>query len=84
MDKVNLNQLIAEAKKRGYKKGIEIHYYPDKQNQTDKLEGEHFELRDGNLVAYSKAPKDRKTFEDRIFDTIYWGKTKEWVKIVDN
>lgn len=49
------SDLIKEAKERGYRKGSIIHYFPERQSQTDILEGDYFE-RDskGNLNAYKK------------------------------
>jgi len=72
--------LIEEAKKRGYKKGVAIKYVP---HATDYVEGDYFEINEhGSLVAYSKPENERVGFDDFRHDTLYDNFSKEWVEIV--
>lgn len=73
--------LIEEAKKRGYRKGLAIRYVA---HMIDHVEGDYFEMKEGNVVAYSKPKCERKSFDDERFDTLYDSYTKEWVEIVDD
>ena len=70
--------LIEEAKKRGYRKGTPIRYVP---HAIDYVEGDYFEVENGELKAYSKPKHERKEFDDFRHDTLFDG--KEWVEIVD-
>lgn len=72
--------LIEEAYKRGYKKGTPIRYVP---HAIDFVEGEYFELLDGDVVAYAKPEEERESFEDFNHDTLYSKENDEWVEIVD-
>lgn len=70
--------LIKEAKKRGYKKGTAIRYVP---HEIDYVEGNYFEIEDGEVKAYAKPKHERKSFDDFKHDTLYDG--NNWVEIVD-
>jgi hypothetical protein len=70
--------LIQEAKNRGYKKGTPIRYVP---HAVDYVEGDYFEIEDGELKAYSKPEDERKSFDDFKHDTLFDG--VNWVEIVD-
>lgn len=70
--------LIEEAKKRGYRKGIAIRYVP---HAIDYVEGSYFEVQNGKLKAYAKPKQDRKYSNDFNHDTLFDG--LEWVEIVD-
>ncbi len=71
--------LIQEAKKRGYRKGVSIRYVP---HAIDQVEGDYFEINKGDLIAFKKPKNERISFEDFTFDTLYDGITKQWVEIV--
>jgi hypothetical protein len=71
--------LIQEAKKRGYRKGTAIRYC---NHIIDYVEGDYFEMKDGDVVAYKKPEHERKGFDDFTHDTLYCGTSKEWVEIV--
>jgi len=70
--------LIKEAKKRGYRKGIAIRYVP---HAVDYVEGDHFEVENGQLKAYAKPKNEREGFCDFRHDTLFNG--SEWVEIVN-
>lgn len=70
--------LIEEAKKRGYRKGIAIRYVP---HAIDYVEGDYFEEENGELKVYAKPESERKGFDDFRHDTLFNG--FEWVEIVD-
>lgn len=70
--------LIQEAKKRGYKKGTPIRYVP---HAVDFVEGDYFELENGEVKAYAKPQNERKGFDDDRHDTLFDG--ENWVEIVD-
>jgi hypothetical protein len=70
--------LIQEAKNRGYKKGTPIRYVP---HAVDYVEGDYFEIEDGELKAYSKPEDERKSFDDFKHDALFDG--VNWVEIVD-
>jgi len=70
--------LISEARKRGYQKGTAIRYVP---HAVDYVEGDFFEIVDGELRAYAKPEHERKCFEDWRCDTLY--KDGEWVEFAD-
>lgn len=70
-------ELIREAKVRGYRKGTLIQYVPW---IVDRVEGNYFEVENGKVKAYAKPKHQRKSFDDRRHDTLFDG--KEWVKIV--
>lgn len=70
--------LIKEAKERGYRKGTPIRYVA---HAIDYVEGNYFEVVNGQLKAYSKPKHQRECFEDMRHDTLFNG--KEWVEIVD-
>jgi len=73
--------LIKEAKKRGYRKGVAIRYVP---HEIDYVEGNFFEVNEnGCVVAYAKHKKYRTSFEDEKHDTLYDAFSKEWVEIVN-
>lgn len=73
--------LIEEARKRGYRKGLAIRYVP---HAVDYIEGDYFEINEnGDVVAYAKPKHERKCFEDFTHDTIYNAKYNEWVEITD-
>lgn len=76
---------IKEARERGYREGVYICYestfYPD---TLDRLEGDYFEMKGKDVVAYKKHKNERLKFEDWRFDRIYDGDTDKWVKIVKN
>lgn len=74
----NIMDLIQEAIKRGYRKGIAIRYVP---HAIDYVEGNYFEEEDGKVKAYSLPKDKRKHFDDMRHDTLFNG--KEWVEIVD-
>ena len=71
--------LIQEAKKRGYRKGVLIRY---NSHSTDRVEGNYFEIKEGDLVAYSKPRHERNGFDDWRFDTLYDSKSNKWTEIV--
>lgn len=71
--------LIKEAKKRGYKKGVAIKYV---DHAIDFVEGDYFEVAsNGNLLAYAKPEVLRKTFDDDRHDTLYDASEDKWVEI---
>lgn len=70
--------LIDEAKKRGYEKGTPIRYVP---HAIDYVEGDYFEVENGELKAYAKPKHERKSFDDFRHDILFDG--KNWVEIVD-
>jgi hypothetical protein len=69
--------LIKEAKQRGYKKGTAIRYV---SHAIDYVEGNYFEVENGELKAYAKPEHERKSFDDFRHDTLFDG--KQWVEIV--
>jgi len=69
--------LIKEAKERGYRKGTPIRYVP---HAIDYVEGNYFEVENGQVNAYSKPEHERKGFDDFRHDTLFDG--VEWVEIV--
>ena len=71
--------LVREAKKRGYRKGLAIMYVP---HAIDYVQGDYFEVENGDVNAYNKPIEERKGFDDFTYDTLYCGITKEWVEIV--
>ena len=71
--------LIQEAKERGYRKGLAIRYV---YHAIDYVEGDYFEIEDGNLLAYNKPEHERKGFDDFTHDTLYDKIKNEWVEIV--
>jgi hypothetical protein len=76
--KNNTMDLIQEAKNRGYRKGTPIRYVP---HAIDYVEGDYFEVEDGELKAYAKPIEERKGFDDFKHDTLFDG--ENWVEIVD-
>jgi hypothetical protein len=70
--------LIREAKERGYRKGIAIRYVP---YAIDYVEGNYFEVENGEVKAYAKPEHERKGFDDFRHDTLFDG--VDWVEIVD-
>ena len=70
--------LIREAKERGYKKGTAIRYV---HHAIDYVEGNYFEVENGELKAYAKPEHERKGFDDYRHDTLFDG--FKWVEIVD-
>ena len=70
--------LITEAKERGYRKGVAIRYVP---HAIDYVEGDYFEVENGELKAYAKPEHERKGFDDFRHDTLFDG--FKWVKIVN-
>lgn len=70
--------LVKEAKERGYKKGTAIRYVP---HAIDYVEGNYFEVENGELKAYAKPKSERKSFDDFKHDTLFDG--FNWVEIVD-
>lgn len=70
--------LIKEAKERGYRKGTAIRYVPQ---AIDYVEGNYFEVENGELKAYAKPEHERKGFDDFRHDTLFDG--FKWVEIVD-
>lgn len=77
------NKLIDEAVKRGYKKGSIIHYHPEKQSETDILEGDYFEVDiKGNVLAFAKPENERLSFDDNRHDEIYNAESDQWVKLI--
>lgn len=73
-------QLIEEAKKRGYRKGTKIQYVP---HAIDTVEGDYFEMDDnGDLNAYAIPANERKSFDDNRHDTLYNASKNKWVKII--
>jgi len=70
--------LIQEARKRGYRKGTAIRYVP---HAIDYVEGDYFQIVDGQVRAYAKSEPERECFEDWKCDTLFDG--KEWVEIVN-
>lgn len=72
-------ELIREAKVRGYKKGVAIKYV---EHATDYVEGDFFEMDEyGNLNAYSKPQEERKKFDDNTHDTLYNASNNAWVEL---
>jgi len=72
--------LIKEAQKRGYRKGVAIKYV---DHAVDLVEGDYFEVAaNGDLEAYAKPPHERRSFEDNNHDTLYNAKNDKWVQIV--
>jgi len=69
--------LIQEAKDRGYKKGTAIRYVP---HAIDYVEGDYFEIEEGEVRAYAKPLEERKSFDDFTFDTLFDG--FNWIEIV--
>lgn len=72
--------LLKEAVKRGYRKGVAIRYVP---HAIDYVEGNYFEILNGNVVAYKKPKNERKSFNDERYDTLYSASKREWTEIVD-
>lgn len=72
-----MSDLVQEAKNRGYKRGTAIRYVP---HAIDYVEGDYFEEVKGQVRAYSKPKKDRETFDDQKYDTLFDG--KDWVEMV--
>ena len=70
--------LVKEAKERGYRKGTAIRYVP---HAIDYVEGNYFEVENGELKAYAKPKHERKCFDDFRHDTLFDG--FKWVEIVD-
>ena len=70
--------LIREAKERGYRKGTAIRYVP---HAIDYVEGNYFEVENGEVKAYAKPQHERKGFDDFRHDTLSDG--VRWVEIVD-
>lgn len=70
--------LIQEAKNRGYRKGTPIRYVP---HAIDFVEGNYFEIHNGEVRAYRKPKNERVHFDDMKYDTLFDG--IEWVQIVD-
>lgn len=70
--------LIQQAKERGYRKGIAIRHFP---HAIDYVEGNYFEIENGELKAYAKPEHERKGFDDFRHDTLFDG--VRWVEIVD-
>ena len=70
--------LIREAKERGYRIGTAIRYVP---HAIDYVEGNYFEVENGQLKAYAKPEHERKGFDDYRHDTLFDG--SKWVEIVD-
>ena len=70
--------LIQEAKNRGYRKGTPIRYVP---HAVDYVEGDCFDVLDGEVRSYAKQKHERKCFDDWRCDTLFDG--KNWVEIVD-
>ena len=70
--------LIKEAKERSYRKGTAIRYVP---HAIDYVEGNYFEVENGELKAYAKPEHERKGFDDFRHDTLFDG--ENWVEIVD-
>jgi len=71
--------LIQEARNRGYRKGLAIRYC---NHVIDYVEGDYFELEEGDVRAYKKPEYERKGFDDFTYDTLYDGISKEWTDIV--
>ena len=69
--------LIQEAKNRGYRKGTPIKYVP---HAIDYVEGDYFEVVDGQVKAYKKPKNERVCFDDMRHDTLFDG--TEWVEMV--
>jgi hypothetical protein len=69
--------LIQEARNRGYRKGTAIRYVP---HAIDYVEGDYFEVVDGEVKAYAKPKNERLSFDDTKHDTLFDG--VEWVEIV--
>ena len=74
-----MKDLIQEARDRGYKSGTPIRYV---SHAIDYVEGNYFEIKDGNVVAYKKPKELRKGFDDDRHDTLY-SPSEGWVEIVD-
>jgi hypothetical protein len=72
--------LIKEAKNRGYRKGTPIKYVP---HAVDYVEGDYFEIVNGNVLAFKKPKHERKSFDDERFDTLYNASKNKWVEIAD-
>lgn len=72
--------LIQEAIKRGYRKGVAVRYVP---HAIDYIEGNYFEMLNGDVLAFKKPKEERKSFEDGRFDTLYSSRNNEWTEIVD-
>lgn len=70
--------LIQEAINRGYTRGTAIRYVP---HAIDYVEGDYFEIVDGEVRAYAKPKNARECFEDWRCDTLY--RDGEWVEIVN-
>ena len=70
--------LIKEARDRGYRKGTPIRYVA---HAVDYVEGNYFEVENGQVKAYKKPKHERICFDDMRHDTLFDG--KEWVEIVD-
>ena len=69
--------LIQEAKNRGYRKDTPIKYVP---HAIDYVEGDYFEVVDGQVKAYKKPKNERVCVDDLRHDTLFDG--TEWVEIV--
>lgn len=73
--------LIREAEKIGYRKGTAIIYpQPGGARAVDYVEGDHFEIKDGKLLAYEYPEYQRTCFDKMRFDTLY-DPEKGWVEI---
>jgi hypothetical protein len=70
--------LIKEARDRGYKRGTPIRYVP---HAIDYVEGDYFEVEKGKVKAYRKPKHERVSFDDMRYDTLFDGKV--WVEIAD-
>ena len=70
--------LIKEAKERGYRTGTPIRYVA---HAIDYVEGSYFEVQNGQVKAYRKPKHERECFEDMRHDTLFDG--KKWIEIVD-
>lgn len=70
--------LIREAKERGYRKGTAIRYV---SHAIDYVEGNYFEVENGQLKAYAKPKHERKGFNDFTHDVLFNG--SKWVEKVD-
>lgn len=71
--------LIQEAKKRGYAKGVAIKYV---SHAIDYVEGDNFEIDEyGNVVAFAKPEHERNGFDDQTYDTLYDASINSWVEI---
>jgi len=79
-----LNNLIQEAKKRGYRSGTIIYYgyatTGDITLDVNRLGSGEFAIKNGNLVKYEKKlENDNPNF--RRFDTVYSAKENKWTEI---